>query len=161
MANFIQGTQLRTLQLGTRVTRTTGTLAATTVDLFIIAGGEVLLTSCYGLVTTTITVANSYYLKVTPTTGDAAPLCAATDIGTTDTAAGDLLGFGTPATAGTTPYKLMSPTGNTAAGYGSSLPPIAIPTGKIQSVSAGTDGVILWCVTYVPLADGATLTAAP
>jgi len=142
------------------VTKSTGTLAATTVDLFIVAGGEVLLTAVYGKVTTAITVANSYYLKVTPTTGDAAPLCAAVDIGTTDTAAGSLLGFGSPATAGTTPYKLMSPTGNTSAGYGFSLPPIAIPTGKIQSVSAGTDGVISWYVLWVPLTDGATLVAA-
>jgi hypothetical protein len=41
------------------------------------------------------------------------------------------------------------------------LPPAVISTGKIQSVSAGTDGVITWVVTYVPLTDGATLTAAP
>ncbi|SRR6266576_738543 len=160
MSSMMKQTALRTLTLGTRASKSTGTLAATTVDLFLIAGGEVLITSLYGLVTTSITVANSYYLKATPTTGDAVPLCAATDIGTTDTLAGDVLGFSTPATAGTTPPKLMSPSGNSSAGWPSSLPATAVTTGKIQSVSAGTDGVITWVVTWVPLTDGATLTSA-
>src|ERR1700687_4156415 len=95
---FIQNTQLRKLILGNRTAKSTGTLAASTVDLFIVAGGEVLLTSMYGLVTTSITVANSYYLKVTPTNGDATQLCVATDIGTTDTVAGGVLGFGAGST---------------------------------------------------------------
>jgi hypothetical protein len=33
-------------------------------------------------------------------------------------------------------------------------------TGQIESVSAGTDGVILWIATYVPIDTGATLVAA-
>lgn len=159
MAAFIQGTQLRTMLLGTRVTKATGTLAASTVDLFIIAGGEVLVTSMYGLVTVSITVANSYYLKVTPTAGDATQLCVATDIGTTDTVAGGILGFGADST--TAPPKLASPSGaSNISASPLSLPPVVISTGKIQSVSAGTDGNITWCVTYVPLTDGATLVAA-
>ena len=40
------------------------------------------------------------------------------------------------------------------------LRPIAVNTGVIESVSAGTDGVILWTLTYVPLENGATLVAA-
>lgn len=159
MSVLIQGSQLRTMLLGTRVAKSTGTLAATTVDLFIIAGGEVLLTSMYGLVTTSITVANAYYLKVTPTAGDATQLCVATDIGTTDTVAGGVLGFGAGST--TAPPKLASPSGASNISVSPfSLPPAIISTGKIQSVSAGTDGVITWVVTYVPLTDGATLVAA-
>jgi hypothetical protein len=159
MATQVPGTSARFLHLGTRVAKSTGTLAATTVDLFIIAGGEVLLTSMYGLVTTTITVANSYYLKVTPTTGDATQLCVATDIGTTDTAAGGILGFGVSTT--TAPPKLASPSGASNVSVSPfCLPPAVISTGKIQSVSAGTDGVITWVVTYVPLTDGASLVAA-
>ncbi len=158
MASFIQGTQLRTLQLGTRVAKATGTLAATTVDLFIIAGGECLITSMYGLVTVSITVANSYYLKVTPTAGDAAPLCTATDIGTTDTVAGGLLGFGLGST--TAAPKLLSPSGGANAAWPSALPETPVTTGKIQSVSAGTDGNITWVLTWVPLTDGATIVAA-
>jgi hypothetical protein len=159
MAQHIQGTQSRYLHEGLLVSKATGTLAATTVDLFIIAGGEVLVTMMYGLVTTSITVANSYYLKVTPTTGDATQLCVATDIGTTDTVAGGILGFGVATT--TAPPKLASPSGASNISVSPfPLPPAVISTGKIQSVSAGTDGNITWVLTYVPLTTGATLVAA-
>lgn len=140
------------------VTKSTGTLAATTVDLFIVAGGEVMVTALWGKVTTSITVANSYYLKVTPTTGDASQLCVATDIGATDTVAGGILGFGLGST--TAPPKLMSPSATSNVSWPGPLPLTVITTGKIQSVSAGTDGVISWYVLWVPLTDGATLVAA-
>jgi len=152
MTVMLSGTQLRTITLGTRVTKSTGTLAATTVPLFTIAGGEVLITSMYGLVTTSITVANSYKLQLNPTTGDTQDICAATDIGTTDTLAGDILQFGLATT--TAPPKLMS------VGYGTSRLDTVLTTGQIEHVSAGTDGVITWCLTWVPMADGATVVAA-
>lgn len=134
------------------VKKSTGTLAATTVPLFTVAGGNVLITHAYGLVTTAITVANSYKLQVNPTTGDTQDLCAATDIGTTDTLAGTILSFGLATT--TAPPKLMS------IGYGNSALNAVVPIGQIEHVSAGTDGVIQWCLTWVPLDDGATLVAA-
>ena len=152
MSVIINGSQLRTIALGQRVTKSTGTLAATTVALFTIAGGEVLLTSLYGLVTTSITVANSYKLQLNPTTGDTQDLCAATDIGTNDSLAGDILQFGLATT--TAPPKLIS------VGYGTARLDSVLTTGQIESVSAGTDGVITWCATWVPMADGATLVAA-
>ena len=69
MANFIKGIQLREMALGLRVSKATGTLTAATVTRFTVAGGECLITSMYGLVTTSVTVANSYYLQLAPTTG--------------------------------------------------------------------------------------------
>jgi hypothetical protein len=159
MSAGLAGKQNRTLLLGSQIaSKSTGTLAASTVDLFTIAGGEVLITALWGKVTTAITVANSYYLKVTPTTGDASQLCTATDIGTTDTVAGSILGFGLGST--TAPPKLMSPSASSNVSWPSALPPTVVTTGKIQSVSAGTDGVITWYCTWVPLTDGATLVAA-
>ena len=158
MASGIAGRQQRQMVLGTWVAKATGTLAATTVDLFVVAGGECLITSLYGLVTVSVTVANSYYLKVTPTAGDASQLCVATDIGTTDTVAGGLLGFGAGST--TAPPKLMSPSASSNVSWPGVLPLTMVTTGKIQSVSAGTDGNITWVLTYVPLTDGATITAA-
>ncbi|MFI9235774.1 hypothetical protein [Streptomyces sp. NPDC053079] len=152
MSVIVQGPQLRSIALGTRVTKSTGTLAATTVPLFTIAGGEVLITSMYGLVTTSITVANSYKLQLNPTTGDTQDICAATDIGTTDTLAGDILQFGLATT--TAPPKLMS------VGYGTARLDTVLTTGQIEHVSAGTDGVITWCLTWIPMADGATVVAA-
>lgn len=143
---------------GPVISKSTGTLAATTVDLFVVAGGEVMITALWGKVTTAITVANSYYLKATPTTGDASQLCVATDIGTTDTVAGGILGF-VAAAAGAIP-KLASPSGGSNISWPLPYPPVVMTTGKIQSVSAGTDGVITWYATWVPLTDGATLVAA-
>lgn len=136
---------------GAPVLKSTGTLAATTVPLFTIAGGEVLVTALWGKVTTSITVANDYYLQFNPTTGDTQKMCANTDIGTTDTLAGTLLTFGLATT--TAPKKLMS------VGYGEPLVTV-LSIGQIESVSAGTDGVISWYCTWVPLTDGATLVAA-
>lgn len=158
MSTLVKGTALRDIELGRIVSKDTGTLAATTVDLFIVAGGQCLITSMYGLVTVSITVANSYYLKVTPTAGSASQLCVATDIGTTDTVAGSILGFGLGSS--TDPPKLMSPSGSAGVSWPSSLPRTVVTTGKIQHVSAGTDGKITWFLTYVPLSAGATIAAA-
>lgn len=156
MANFIKGTQLREMALGLRVSKATGTLTAATVTRFTVAGGECLITSMYGLVTTSVTVANSYYLQLAPTTGATAQLCTSLDIGTTDTVAGSLLTFG--ASTATAPPKLMSAS-TAAGGYGQALSTV-VTTGSIQDVSAGTDGAITWVLTYVPLTDGATIVAA-
>lgn len=151
MSVIIQGTQLRDILFGRRVEKSTGTLAASTVGLFTIAGGKVLITSIVGEVTTAITVANSYKLQHNPTTGTTKDLCAATDIGTTDTPAGNLLGF-----QGLTGDSILTGPGAVP----TLKQPLVLTAGSIESVSAGTDGVILWVVTYVPLDDGATLVAA-
>jgi hypothetical protein len=132
--------------------KSTGTLAATTVPLFTVATGRVLVTAMWGLVTTSITVANSYKLQFNPTTGDTQDMCAATDIGTTDTLAGSILQFGLGTT--TAPPKLIS------IGYGTGRLDTVLTIGQIEHVSAGTDGVITWHACWVPLDDGATLVAA-
>jgi hypothetical protein len=149
MSVLNDGAALRKGQFGIRVEKSTGTLAATTVPLFTIAGGLVAVTSLTGRVTTAITVANSYKLQHNPTAGTTVDLCAATDIGTTDTALGEIFvvsgvratGLSIGANPRVTPAQIMD-------------------SGQIESVSAGTDGVILWIVTYFPLDDGASLVAA-
>lgn len=150
MSTIIQGTQLREISLGRAAEKSTGTLAATTVPLFTVAGGEVLITSIYGRVTTAITVANSYKLQHNPTNGSTNDLVAATDIGTTDTPAGDVLSFD-----GVRASSIVR-----GGGAQTLRGPLVLQTGQIESVSAGTDGVILWVVTWVPLTTGATLVAA-
>ena len=146
MSTLISGSELRTILFGTRVTKSTGTLAATTIPLFTISGGLVAVTSLVGRVTTAITVANSYKLQHNPTAGTTKDLCTAADIGTTDTAVGEIF---VP--------KIGS---SLAVGAAAEQNPIILETGQIESVSAGTDGVILWALTYVPLDDGASLVAA-
>lgn len=153
MANFLEGQELTKLNLGFRASKSTGTLAATTVPLFTIAGGRVGITSIYGIVGTAITVANSYNLQSNPTSGNTQVLHTATDLGTTDTPAGAVLSFASPAasiTGGTNTTVAASPlTGM-----------LIIPVGQIESVSAGTDGEITWVLYWLPLDDGATLVAA-
>jgi hypothetical protein len=151
VSTILQGPQLRNLHFGsTPISKSTGTLAATTVPLFTIAGGRVAITSLFGLVTTSITVANSYKLQNNPTTGDTTDINAATDIGTTDSAAGTVIGFGQGTTAAPPLLK---------GGY--NIPSaLILPVGQIESVSAGTDGAITWYLTWVPIDDGATVVAA-
>lgn len=132
------------------ISKDTGTLAATTVALFTIAGGRVAVTGLFGLVTVSITVANSYKLQNNPTAGDTTDINAATDIGTTDSVAGTIIGFGQGTTAAPPLLK---------GGY--NIPaPLILPVGQIEHVSAGTDGKITWYLSYVPIDDGATVVAA-
>lgn len=135
--------------LGQVVTKSTGTLAATTIPLFTIAGGLVLVTSIVGRVTTAITVANSYKIQHNPTLGTTKDLSTAADLGTTDTVVGEIL-----------VCLLDTPAALAVGARGIKAPGIPMDTGQIESVSAGTDGVILWYVTWVPIDDGATLVAA-
>lgn len=133
--------------LGLSVSKSTGTLAATTVPLFTITG-IVAVTSLIGEVTTAVTVANSYKLQNNPTVGASEDLTTAADIGTTDTPAGEILVCeldGTALVLGATPVP---------------NPVMFFGAGQIESVSAGTDGVILWRLTYVPVSSGATVVAA-
>jgi hypothetical protein len=137
------------LTLGSQAIKSTGTLAATTIPLFTIAGGAVAISSMVGRVTTAITVANSYKLQHNPTLGTTFDLCAAADLGTVDTILGEILIVvgprATPIAIGNQPMTSSK---------------IICDTGQIESVSAGTDGVILWLVTWAPIDVGATLVAA-
>ncbi len=153
MTAMIQGSQLRTLNLGERASKSTGTLAATTVALFTIAGGRVGLTSIYGFVGTAITVANSYKLVSNPTTGTTMDLCTATDLGTNDTPAGAVLSM-------TAPSAVITGGSTSTVSTMSLQGVVPIPVGQVESVSAGTDGEITWVVTWIPLDDGASLVAA-
>lgn len=138
----------RELTTGILVTKATGTLTAATVPLFTIAGGLVIVTSMVGRVTTAVTAANAYKLQHNPTAGTTVDLCASTDIGTTDTALGEILVVAGP-----------KATGLVVGALNTNLKAI-MDTGQIEHVSAGTDGAITWYLTYVPLNTGATVVAA-
>lgn len=152
MSTLIQGDQLRTLLFGTAVSKAYPTLAVETKTLFNITGGKVLITSIVGEVTTAITVANTVKLQANPTTGTTKDLCAATDIGTTDTPAGDLLSF-----QGLTGDSILHGPGAVP----NLKQPLTLNVGTIEQVTAtGADGGITWTLTYVPLDNGAAVTAA-
>lgn len=156
MSTIIQGNELRSLVLGNPpVSSPSGAFAADTRTIFTVAGGEVLVTALWGVVTTAITVANTVKLVANPTTGDTADIVTATDIGTTDTAAGTVLGFliDPDDTAATAPDIVK--------GGGHALTNLVVTTGDIEQVTTGTspDGAVTWYCTWVPLTDGATLVA--
>src|SRR5689334_23260566 len=90
MTTVVNATSLRLVDLGRFVSTSSYSLAVETKTLFTVTG-MVALTSLVGVVGTAITVANTVKLQANPTTGTTGDLCAATDIGTTDTPAGDLL----------------------------------------------------------------------
>lgn len=149
MSVLNDNTAFRKAILGNVASKSTGTLAATTIPLFTIAGGLVAVTSLQGRVTTAVTVANSYKLQHNPTLGTTVDLCAATDIGTTDTVLGEIL-----------VVSGVRATGLTVGANPRVATAVVMDVGQIESVSAGTDGVILWIATWIPIEDGATLVAA-
>ena len=159
MATMVHGKQQRNLLLGSApVSSPSGAFAADTRTIFTVAGGEVLVTALWGVVTTAITVANTVALQTNPTTGDTKVFVEATDIGTTDTAAGTVVGFNNsiddPATNGATFEEKIELGGH-------ALRNLVVTTGDIEQVTTGTnpDGAITWYATWVPLTDGATLVA--
>jgi hypothetical protein len=146
------------------VTTKTYTVAVETGNLFTVATGLVLVTGLVGHVTTAMTVANTVKLQHNPTTGTTQDIFAATDLGTTDTPAGDLIGVsGAPADAPILGIGSVALWGtNSALAAGDAGKGLVVTPGVIQQVTtgAGAQGVIVWYVTWVPLVLGATIVAA-
>lgn len=156
MSVIIQGTQLREIALGRYVQGKTSTIGAGggVKQLFTVAGGEVLITGLWGKVTTAISLdTETLALQLDPTTGTTVVWVTATDLGTTDTAVGDILGVKDQGD-GTTDFKVN----------GEILRNYIATTGEIEldvaNVTGTEDGVIDWFCTWIPLTAGATVTAS-
>lgn len=154
--------------LGITVSKAYTPLVVETKTLFTV-GGLCLVTSIVGKVTTAITVANTVKLVANPTTGTSSDLCAATDLGSTDTPAGNLLSVtGAPAEVMITgigavqrfPVTEAQPTAVTTTMTGGAQG-VYVDAGTIEQVTAtGADGGITWYLSYVPIALGASIVAA-
>lgn len=152
MSVLIQGSQVRSILFGVRVEKAYTPLLVETKTLFNVTGGKVAITSIVGEVTTGITVAGTIKLQANPTVGTTKDLCAATDLGTATAPTGNLISF-----QGLTGDSLL--TGPGAAP--TVKQPIVVNTGTIEQVTAtGANGGITWVLTYVPIDDGAAITAA-
>jgi len=154
MSTILQGSQLRTLVVGNGpVSKASGTLTdATTLNCFTVTGGEVLITNLWLKVTTTMAGANTLAVQINPTTGDTFTIVTATDLGTTDTTAGSVVGLD----QGTTAASKFLRGGRT------DLHAIAT-TGTVELVETGTgtiDGAVTVYCTWVPLTEGAKLVAS-
>lgn len=153
MSVYLPGSMFTQGLLGLHVARATATLPQTTNHaLFTVAGGRIALTAIIGEVTTVIqTQANNTKLTANPTVGSDVDLCAVLDItadevgclyGITGLASDALVGAG--AGASTLPRNLL-----------------IIPEGTIDlNCAASNTGSVAWDLWYVPLDDGATVTAA-
>lgn len=152
MSTLIRGDQVRSILFGVKAEKAYTPLVVETKTLFTITGGLVAITSIVGRVTTAITVANTVKLQANPTTGATKDLCAATDLGTTDTPAGNLVAF-----QGLTGDSLLTGPGAVP----TIKQPIVVDIGTIEQVTAtGADGGITWILTWVPIENGASLAAA-
>jgi hypothetical protein len=122
-----------------------------TTAVFTVAGGEVLITALWLKVTTSITTnGGTLSINNAPTTGDAIVLVTATDLGTTDTTAGTVVGLDQGSTAAS---KFLR-------GGRIDLNAVAT-TGAVNLIGASSvNGAVTVYCTWVPLTDGATLVAA-
>jgi len=156
MATLIQGDELRTITLGRRVDKAAATLPQTTTDnLFTISGGQVLLTSIVGEVTTVVqTQANNTKLTLNPTaTGASQDMCAVLDI--TADAVGEL--YTISGTVGDALRSDLLVGLNSLWGAGG----MVLSEGVIElNCAASNTGATKWYLTYIPLDDGASVAAA-
>lgn len=157
MSVYNQAAAYRRAVLGDSSSDNTTIAGSGTYQLFTVSGGDVLVTSLYGRVTTAIAAAGETLLvQVDPTAGTTTAVSTVSaDIGTTDTVAGELI-TGLVDQSGAVDRATLT------IGAGEPLSFIA-PTGEIEMVvggAAAADGAITWYATWVPLQDGATLVAS-
>lgn len=155
MSTWRDGNDLRAVTLGFRVAGKLQTLSgAATHQVFTVTGGNVLITAMWGICTVEMAGANTVNVQTDPTTGDTVVIATATDLGTTNTAVGTLIGclFDQDGTTNTP---------DLAKGSGAPLRFMS-PIGEVESVvtGAGADGAIQWYCTWIPLDDGASLAAS-
>ncbi|MGR6923093.1 hypothetical protein ACU635_53315 [[Actinomadura] parvosata] len=156
MSVLIHGSQLRALALGVRVEQPAKTVPQNALSsLFTIAGGRILLTGLYGEVTTVIggTTPNAK-LVYSPTSGTDTDLCTATAI-TSDAVNTQ---YSLPAAVGSA-LNVSSQVGQVVAQGGTGH---VLNTGTVDVHVSAADatGAIKWTLTYIPLDDGASVSAA-
>ena len=152
MSDYLQLKSLRKLLKGEKVERAAATLPQTTTGtLFNVVGGRVAITQIIGEVTTAIQdQANNTRLVATPTGGAPSNMCANLNIA--NDALGTIYGItGTVATAMQDDLGVMP----------EQATPLIVKAGAIGLVCAASNtGAIAWTVFYVPIDDGAYVTAA-
>ncbi len=159
MSTIIQGYQLRTLLLGDQVIKTALTLpASTTGNLYTVAGGNVLVTSLLGVVTTVVqTQACTLSLGTAPTVGTAkvAGIAAAESIESVEVGGW----VGAAASAGLAGNLAVSGAGADAGNVVYVAIPFVVAPGYITwTTSATNTGAMTWYLTYVPLDTGASVS---
>lgn len=156
MAVLIAGSAFRSMVLGPAVTRAAALLPQTaTAAIFNVLGGKILITSLTGSCAV-LSPATTNTLKITgtPTVGTAADWCAATSVASKE--AGTLVSLVSP---------VVPATGLVVSNAGTplSIPdPFVTNAGTITLTTSGSaaTGTWQWVITYVPIDNGASVTAA-
>ncbi|MFJ5967890.1 hypothetical protein [Streptomyces sp. NPDC093060] len=153
MSVIIQGSQQRQIQVGAGpVSKASGAISGNpTINVFTVAGGEVLITGLWLKVTTSITTdGGTLAVNNVPTAGNTQVIVTATDLGTTDSVAGTVVGLDRGTTAAS---KFL---------VGGRIDLNAVvTTGVVNLVGAASvNGAVTVYVTWIPLSDGATLVAS-
>lgn len=151
MSVIIQGSQLRDINYGLRVRKAALALSAATLPAFTVTGGEVVITSIHLKVTTSITTdGGTVAFNNVPTAGGTNTLVTATDLGTSDTVVGSVVGLD----RGTTAAPSFLRGGRVDIGA-------VATTGVLNIVgAAAVNGACDVVITYIPLTTGASVVAA-
>lgn len=150
MSSQVPGKSLRNINYGTRVARTAATVPATGNQTLFTVVGRIVITTLIGEVTTVMsgTATNLKLTSVSTAGSTATDLCA--NVAVTSLAVGVLYGVsGIPATAATTGSAVQQNN------------EIVMQAGIIRATTDATNtGAMSWTIVYVPLDDGAYVTAA-
>lgn len=134
------------------VSKTSGTLTHNGVVQLFTVTGTVEIVDLWLLCTTTMAGANTVAIQFDPSTGDTTTIVTATDLGTTDTAAGTVIGL----TRGTTAASAFLRGGTARLGA-------VVKDGDVELLATGSgtvDGVVTVYCTWIPLTAGAQLEVA-
>lgn len=144
---------LRAALFGSRVDRATATLPQTAAAaIFNVTGGRVAITQIIGEVTTAVqNQANNTKLTANPTTGTSVDICAV--LNTAADEVGCLFGI--------TGLQSDALIGINAGALPAQTRAVVVNVGTIDlDCSASNTGSVKWTVFYVPIDDGAAVTAA-
>jgi hypothetical protein len=154
MSVIVQGDQLRTINFGVKVTGGAKTLPATaTGAIFNVTGGRVLITSLVGVVTTATgaTATNLRFVATPSGSGSVNDLSG--DVAVASIALGGLIGI--------TGLAADAAVKSTGGGVSGQRNPIIVAAGAVGVKTDATNtGALTWTCTYVPLDNGASVTAA-
>ena len=156
MSAIIQGGQLRTLLFGDQVIKTAQALPNnTTSTLFTVAGGNVLVTSLLGVVSTACSAtAQTIALGLAPSGGGTAEHAGICTAGTVTSL--ELGCWLSPGTSGGAAMVTGGHAGNTV-----ELPtPFVAPAGTVTwtTTANSVTGAVSWYLTYIPLDTGASVS---
>ena len=157
---FLQGKELRRLLFGRQVLRAAAVLpaTATSTPYFTVVGGYVLVTGLIGVCTAAgDATATTLLFSAVPTVGAANNMCGAS-ASLASAVIGNIVSVDGTAITTALQASAVAAGGN----IGGMVKPIVVAPGTINAVTANTNATLAykWYLTYIPLDDGAYVTAA-